>query len=46
VPEGEKMGTNQRNISFRMKKRGMHWSEVGVEAMAKVKQSIFNKKLE
>lgn len=26
------MESNQRHISFRMKKRGMHWSEEGCEA--------------
>lgn len=36
------MESNQRRITFRMKKRGMHWSEIGCEAMVKVKQGIFN----
>jgi len=36
------MESNQRHISFRMKKRGMHWSEEGCEAMVKVKQGILN----
>lgn len=34
--------SNQRKISFRMKKRGMHWSPDGAEAMVKVKQGIYN----
>ena len=36
------MESNQRRISFRMKKRGMHWSAEGCEAMVKVKQGMFN----
>lgn len=36
------MESNQRHISFRMKKRGMHWSEEGCEAMVKVKQGMLN----
>ena len=36
------MESNQRKISFRMKKRGMHWSKEGAEAMVKVKQGILN----
>ena len=36
------MESNQRHISFRMKKRGMHWSKEGAEAMVKVKQGILN----
>lgn len=36
------MESNQRRISFRMKKRGMHWSKEGAEAMVKVKQGIIN----
>ena len=36
------MESNQRRITFRMKKRGMHWSKNGCEAMVKVKQGIFN----
>lgn len=39
------MESNQRHISFRMKKRGMHWSEEGAEAMVKVKQGILNRTL-
>ncbi|MED4322023.1 ISLre2 family transposase, partial [Weizmannia sp. CD-2023] len=46
VPEGARglgaMESNQRHISFRMKKRGMHWSKAGAEAMVKVKQGILN----
>lgn len=46
VPEGARglgaMESNQRHISFRMKKRGMHWSDEGAEAMVKVKQGILN----
>lgn len=36
------MESNQRHITFRMKKRGMHWSSDGVEAMVKVKQGKLN----
>lgn len=36
------MESNQRRITYRMKKRGMHWSSKGAEAMVKVKQGIFN----
>jgi len=39
------MESNQRHISFRMKKRGMHWSPEGGEAMVKVKQGILNQTL-
>ena len=39
------MESNQRHISFRMKKRGMHWSAEGGEAMVKVKQGILNQTL-
>ncbi|AKN52466.1 hypothetical protein AB434_0061 [Heyndrickxia coagulans] len=46
VPEGARglgaMESNQRHISFRMKKRGMHWSELGAEAMVKIKQGMLN----
>lgn len=46
APEGARrlgaMESNQRHISFRMKKRGMHWSKEGAEAMVKVKQGILN----
>ena len=34
--------SRQRHISFRMKKRGMHWSAIGAESMVKVKQGILN----
>jgi len=34
--------SRQRHISFRMKKRGMHWSAMGAESMVKVKQGILN----
>lgn len=36
------MESNQRRITYRMKKRGMHWSQKGAEAMVKIKQGIFN----
>lgn len=39
------MESNQRRISYRMKKRGMHWGKDGLEAMVKVKQGMFNKTL-
>lgn len=39
------MESNQRHVSFRMKKRGMHWSQQGGEAMVKVKQGILNQTL-
>lgn len=39
------MESNQRHISYRMKKRGMHWSEEGCRAMVKVKQGILNQTL-
>src|SRR5699024_3093033 len=39
------MESNQRKVSFRMKKRGMHWSRAGSEAMVKVKQGMINKTL-
>jgi hypothetical protein len=39
------MESNQRHVSFRMKKRGMHWSLEGGEAMVKVKQGILNQTL-
>ena len=46
TPEGARslgaMESNQRHISFRMKKRGMHWSREGGEAMVKIKQGILN----
>lgn len=34
--------SNQRRVTYRMKKRGMHWSPEGAEAMVKVKQGILN----
>lgn len=37
--------SNQRKISFRMKKRSMYWGREGAEAMVKVKQGIENKTL-
>jgi hypothetical protein len=39
------MESNQRRVSFRMKKRGMHWSEAGAEAMVKIKQGMQNQSL-
>lgn len=36
------MESNQRHISYRMKKRGMHWGRKGAEAMVKIKQGILN----
>lgn len=46
APEGARglgaMESHQRHVSFRMKKRGMHWSEPGAEAMVKVKQGMIN----
>lgn len=36
------MESNQRRITFRMKRRGMHWSKEGAEAMVKIKQGIAN----
>lgn len=46
VPKGARslgcIESRQRHISFRMKKRGMHWSARGAEAMVKVKQGILN----
>ena len=36
------MESNQRHITFRMKKRGMKWSPDGAEAMVKVKQGKLN----
>lgn len=45
-PEGARnlgaMESNQRHVTYRMKKRGMHWSPRGAEAMVKVKQGILN----
>lgn len=46
IPKGARrlgaMESNQRNVSFRMKRRGMHWSHEGAEAMVKVKQGRLN----
>ena len=39
------MESNQRRITYRMKKRGMHWSKDGAEAMVKIKQGIANNTL-
>ncbi|MFB4164042.1 ISLre2 family transposase, partial [Alteribacillus sp. JSM 102045] len=39
------MESNQRHVSFRMKKRGMHWSAKGGESMVKIKQGICNQTL-
>lgn len=39
------MESNQRHISFRMKKRGMHWSKEGAEGMVKIIQGILNRTL-
>jgi len=36
------MESHQRHITYRMKKRGMHWSAEGAEAMVKVKQGKLN----
>lgn len=36
------MESNQRHVSYRMKKRGMHWSLKGAEAMVKIKQGMLN----
>ena len=36
------MESRNRTITFRMKKRGMHWSADGAEAMAKVMQGMLN----
>lgn len=45
-PQGSRrlgaMESNQRRISFRMKKRGMHWSKENAEALVKVKQGMLN----
>lgn len=37
--------SNQWHISFRMKKRGMHWSVAGSEAMVKIRQGMLNNTL-
>lgn len=36
------MESNQRHVTFRVKKRGRHWSAEGGEAMVKIKQGILN----
>ena len=36
------MESNQRRLAYRMKRRGMYWSETGAEAVAKVQQGIAN----
>src|SRR5699024_4161055 len=44
APKGA-MESNQRHITYRMKKRGMHWSREGAEAMVRVKQGNANNTL-
>jgi len=39
------LGAMESNISFRMKRRGMHWSSEGSEAMVEVKQGMINNTL-
>src|SRR5690625_6924446 len=39
------MEPNLRRVTFRMKRRGMHWSRLGAEAMVKIKQGIANNTL-
>jgi len=39
------MESRQRHVSFRMKKRGMHWSKKGAEAMVEINQGIENNTL-
>src|SRR5690625_2066379 len=39
------MESKQRRVTFRMKRRGMHWSRLGAEAMVKIKQGIANNTL-
>lgn len=39
------MESNQRHITYRMKKRGMHWSKQGAEAIVKIKQGMLNQTL-
>lgn len=36
------MESNQRHVTYRMKKKGMHWSLEGAEAMVKIKQGKLN----
>lgn len=49
IPEGARglgaIESNQRHITYRMKKRGMHWSRTGGEAMVKIIQGIMNQTL-
>jgi hypothetical protein len=39
------MESNQRRVTFRMKKRGLHWSSEGAEAMVKIIQGMANRTL-
>lgn len=39
------MESNQRRVTHRMKRRGMHWSKEGAEAMVKIRQGIANNTL-
>jgi hypothetical protein len=39
------MESNQRRVSYRIKKRGMHWSQAGALGMAKLLQARANKTL-
>ncbi|GAE94776.1 hypothetical protein JCM21714_3966 [Gracilibacillus boraciitolerans JCM 21714] len=36
------MESHQRHVTYRMKKRGMHWSDEGAEVMVKIKQGMLN----
>ncbi|WP_187119684.1 ISLre2 family transposase [Numidum massiliense] len=36
------MESNQRRLAYRMKRRGMYWSEEGAQAIAKVQQGVTN----
>lgn len=36
------MESNQRRLSYRMKRRGMYWSKKGAQAVAKVQQGVAN----
>ena len=49
VPDGARtlgaMESNQRRVSYRMKKRGMHWSQAGALGMVKLLQARANKTL-
>ena len=46
APEGARgtgaMESRNRTVTFRMKRRGMHWSNQGAEAMVKVMQGLLN----